>query len=122
MSYKTLQNIDTKELSIIELPLYSDIYYSYTTTLEQKTFDIEIQFVSFNECWNISLLDEDKEPLLLNQALVPSCPIDVPFSSGLEGYFILTPTAENSSGKWGELKWDVSLNYKLNFITKTALL
>lgn len=122
MSYKTLLDVDTSELSQIELPLYSDIYYTFTTILEQKTFNIEIQFVSFSESWNISILDEDQEPVLMNQALVPSYPIDLPYAAGVEGFLFLEPIAENANGKWDDLKWDLSTNYTLNFITKTSLL
>lgn len=122
MSYKTLLDVDTSELSQIELPFYSDIYYTFTTILEQKTFNIEIQFVSFSESWNISILDEDQEPVLMNQALVPSYPIDLPYAAGVEGFLFLEPIAENANGKWNDLKWDLSANYTLNFITKTSLL
>lgn len=122
MSYKTLQNVDSTALSTIELPLFSDIYYSYTTTLEQKTFNIEMHFISFNESWNISILDEDGEPILVNQALVPSYPIDLPYSAGVEGFLFLSPIPNNANGKWDGLKWDLSENFTLNFITKTALL
>lgn len=122
MSYATLALIDTSELSVLDLPLYSDVYYSYTTTLEQKTFTVEILWTTFSESWNISIKDEDGEPVLLNQALVPSFPIDLPIAAGLEGFFFLEPIADNSNGKWDDLKWDLSNNYTLTFITKTSLL
>ncbi len=122
MSYSSLLEIDSGELSIIELPLYSDLSYSYSTTLEQKTFTLIITWNTFSESWNFSLNDEDDEPLLTNQALVYSFPIDLPIASGLEGYLLLEPISSNSKGKWDTLKWDLSSNYSLYFVTKTSLL
>lgn len=122
MSYQSLLAVSSSELSQIVLPLYSDVYYSYTITLEQKTFDIEILWTVFSESWNISVKDQDGEPILINQALVPSFPIDLPIEAGLQGFFFLEPVAANSNGKWDSLKWDLSNNYTLTFITKTSLL
>jgi len=122
MSYKTIIDLDSSVISTVPLQLFSDVYYSYTTILERKTYKLDFQFVSFSESWNMSIYDEDEEPLLMNQALVPSYPIDPPISSGLEGFFILVPVADNSNGKWDDLKWNLQDNYYFAYITKTELL
>lgn len=122
MAYNDLKDLDTSLLSIQPLSLFPDVSYSYTTTLEQKTYKISILWTVFNESWSFSLYDEDEEPILLNQALVPAFPIDVPILAGLMGYFTLIPVGENSNGKWDDLKWDLYKNYTLVYVTKTELI
>lgn len=122
MSYLTMLDVAEGDTSIVPLSLFSDVFYSYTAVLEQKTYTIKILWTSNNEGWNFSLYDEDEEPLLVNKALSPMFPIDPTISSGLQGYFLLVPIADNAKGKWEQLKWELQNNYYFVYVTKTTLL
>lgn len=85
----------------VDLPLFPNASYQYTTTLQRKTYKLKIVWNERASKWFLNLYDEDGTPLVLGVGLVPYYPIAIDYHiEGLTGYFALLPLAENWQGTY----------------------
>lgn len=80
--------------NFVELPLYPELTYRYSLSLEGRSWQFKFYWVDRAKQWHIDIRQEDQNPVILGYALVPQYPIleDVPLELyGLNGYFTLMP-------------------------------
>lgn len=104
--------------SYIDLPLYTDYYYSYTVSLERNSYVVEIYYNSYGKKWYMDLYTEDQEPVVLGLALLPEYPIAIDYIlPNLSGFFWLYPVPE--IGKKEKYKTDpeaLAQYYSLKYV------
>lgn len=121
MSFTTIVNIaDTTTLETTNLPLFPDIFYTYTTVLEDKTFVLSFLWLSRLNEWTWSMYDEDNNPLMVGRVLTYNYLIDPPLESGLTGVFILLPNME-TVGKYEDLKYNLSEYYSFQYVYEPVI-
>lgn len=80
--------------NFIQMPLYSDLTYRYSLSLEGQSWQFKFYWVQRATQWHMDIRKEDQTPVVLGHALVPQYPIleDVPLEDvGLTGRFVLMP-------------------------------
>lgn len=78
----------------VELPLYSDLSYRYSSSLEAVSLQFKFYWNARAKQWQMDIRLEDQTPAVLGYALVPQFPmlIDLPLENiGLSGHFELLP-------------------------------
>lgn len=82
-------------LKYVNIPLYSDAYYSYTIALESNSYTLEFTYSDRSEAYFISLFDEDNTLLVGGERLVPNYPMfkDYPLPN-LTGWFWMEEIAD----------------------------
>lgn len=106
--------------SYVDLPLYSDYFYSYTVALEDNSYVVEVVYNQYATVWYMSLYTEDQEPIVQGIALVPEYPILADYViPNLSGFFWLYPIPTMPSDKYAEspeaLAQYFTLKYCYNF-------
>lgn len=79
---------------LVELPLYSDLSYRYSSSLETVSLQFKFYWNTRAKQWLMDIRLEDQTPLVLGYALVPQYPmlVDLPLENvGLSGHFELLP-------------------------------
>lgn len=85
----------------VPLPLYSDSFYSYLSSLENQTYKIQILWNERANIWVLNLYLEDGTVLLLGERITPNYPLISEYNiDGLTGYFILVPKDEVDDEKY----------------------
>lgn len=80
--------------NFISMPLYTDLTYRYSISLENISWQFKFYWVERAKQWHFDIRQEDQTPIILGYALVPQYPIleDVPLETyGLNGRFVLMP-------------------------------
>lgn len=80
--------------NLIQMPLFSELTYRYSLTLEGRSWQFKFYWVERAKQWQMDIRQEDNTALILGYALVPQYPIleDVPLELyGLNGNFVLMP-------------------------------
>ena len=62
-------------LNYIDIPLFSDTYYTYAIPLEGVSYNLEFVYNERAQLYYINLYDADMNALVLGEALVPNYPI-----------------------------------------------
>jgi len=62
-------------LKYIELPLFDDANYEYSTALQGTSYILEFYYVERAEGYFISLYDAERNPIILGERLVPNYPM-----------------------------------------------
>jgi hypothetical protein len=62
-------------LKYVELPLFADSYYEYSTALQDNSYILEFYFVERVQSYFFSLYDADRNPIVLGERMVPSYPM-----------------------------------------------
>lgn len=102
----------------VELPLYSDSFYSYSVGLEEQTYTIEILYNERQERWHMSLFDQDGEALVRGVTMVPQYPLLKDINTDvLTGFFWLTPIAVINTEKYQTEPESLNQYYKFKYIT-----
>ena len=81
-------------MNVVKLPLYSDQYHTYTTSLESSRFRLSFLWNERDNGWRLDILKEDGSPVLLGYKLVSSYPMLADYSlndDGISGYMVLLP-------------------------------
>lgn len=81
-------------ITTIELPLYSEKRYRYSTNIEGQSWQLTFRWNQRAGQWHLDLHKEDQTPVLLGQALVSQYPMFLDYNLedfGLTGYFLLIP-------------------------------
>lgn len=103
--------------SQVDLPLYSDSFYSYQVSLEGISYGIEILYNERNELWHMSIFNDDDTPIIQGIALVPNYPILQDYANlPLTGYFWLKPVPKISSEKYLEKPESLAQYYTFSYI------
>jgi len=103
----------------INLPLFSDYYYSYSINLDDTNtvYVIEIQYNDYTEQWYMSLFTEDQVTILAGVALVPLYPIALDYALGdITGFFWLSPIPTLPTDKYAESPEALSKYYTFEYI------
>lgn len=80
--------------NFVEMPLYSNLTYSYSLSLEGQSWNFKFYWVQRARQWHMDIRLENQTALILGYALVPQYPIleDFPLEGyGLSGRFVLMP-------------------------------
>jgi hypothetical protein len=80
--------------NFIEMPLFADLAYRYSLSLEGQSFQFKFYWVQRATQWQFDIRQEDQTPIVLGYALVPQFPMleDLPLEGfGLTGHFALMP-------------------------------
>jgi len=86
-------------MNVIELPIYEDQYYTYTTSLEGERYSFTFLWNERDRGWRVDIHKEDRTPVLLGYKLVSSYPMLADYSLndlGLSGYLVLLPKAKEA--------------------------
>ncbi len=86
-------------MKIIQLPLYEDQYYTYSTAIEGARFTLTFLWNERDNGWRLDIVKEDGSPVLLGYKLVSSYPMLADYSlndDGLSGYMILLPKSKEA--------------------------
>lgn len=76
----------------VDIPLFDSYYYDMSISLEGVSYTIEMMYNSAMELYTISLYDENKNPIVLGEALVPNYPLFLDYHiQGMTGAFIMLP-------------------------------
>jgi len=84
----------SKQTNLIELPLYSDLDYRYSISLEGVSWQLRFYWVQRAKSWHIDIRQDNNAPVVLGYALVAQYPILEDFhleTFGLTGRFLLMP-------------------------------
>lgn len=85
----------------VDLPLYSDYYYSYSVTLEGNAYNLEIYYNDYNTKWYMDIYTEDQELVLAGLTLNPEYPIGGDYViPNLSGFFFLYPIPSITTEKY----------------------
>jgi hypothetical protein len=86
-------------MNVIELPLYEDQYYTYTTNLEGARYSLTFLWNERDGGWRMDILKEDRTPILLGYKIVSSYPMLADYSlndDGISGYMVLLPKSKEA--------------------------
>jgi len=79
----------------IRLPLFNEIFYSYSTALDGNTFTLEFLFVERLESWIFTLRDSDQTALVSGARLTPNTTLFQDYQlEGIAGAFYFTPKTD----------------------------
>lgn len=103
--------------SYIELPLYEDFYYSYSVTLENNVYNLEISYNDYSKKWFMDIYTEDQELVLAGIALLPEYPITIDYViPNLRGFFWLYPIPSIVTEKYQTEPESLSQYYTFKYI------
>ena len=101
----------------VDLPLYSDAFYSYQVSLEGQGYIVEIKYNERAETWYMSLFDQDNNPIVQGIALVPRFPILKDYViPNITGFFWLAPIPSVKTEKYKENPEHLDQYYVLQYI------
>lgn len=101
----------------VDLPLYSDPFYSYTISLEDNTYSMEFVLNERAGMWYMSMFTEDGEPIVRGIALVPNYPLLADYViPELTGFFLLLPIPSITTEKYKEEPEYLSQYYTLRYL------
>lgn len=79
-------------IKYVQIPLYDLPYYDMSITLEGVSYVLEFIYNTNMQLYTFSLLGEDREPIVLGEALVPSYPLFMDYAiQGMTGFFHMFP-------------------------------
>lgn len=81
-------------MNFINLPLFDDVYYTYSIALENNKFIVSFLWNERDKAWRMSIRREDQRPVVLGYKIVSSYPMMADYAledDGLSGYFVLFP-------------------------------
>lgn len=85
-------------LRYVNLPLFPDADYGYSIALEGNSYNLQFTYNERMELYTISLFDEDSNPIVLGEGLVPYYPIFRDYALlNLSGWIWLEEIADNIS-------------------------
>lgn len=76
-----------------KLPLYDDLDYEYSVSLEGNSYTLRLQYSTRTQTWSYSLSTEDGDSLILGEALLPNTITYYQRNKSLSGFFWLEPIA-----------------------------
>ncbi|WYN05065.1 virion structural protein [Pseudomonas phage UNO-G1W1] len=106
----------------VEMPLYADLKYRYSLSLEGQSFQFTFYWNTRCSQWHMDLRQEDQTPILLGYALVPQYPMGIDYNLedyGLNGYFKLLPVNSSISSKLTEESSIMPEFFKLYYVYNT---
>lgn len=82
----------------VNLTLYNHPNYSFTCSLEDRSYRIRLYYNERMASWVIDLSYSDRTPIILGQRLTPQFPLFLDYNlSGLSGYFHLVPIGKDQN-------------------------
>lgn len=74
----------------VSLNLFDEPFYEYAVALEGDSYVLQFLYNERTQLYGFSLLDAERNPIVLGEMLVPSYPIFVDYAlENLTGYFYL---------------------------------
>lgn len=81
-------------LMYVEMPLFSDPYYTYAMSFQGNSYNLEFVYNERAQLYFLSLYDADKNPIVTGEALVPGYPIFLDYALfPLTGYIFMEENA-----------------------------
>lgn len=75
-------------LNFIQLPLFNDVYYSYTMNIEQENLTFVFRYNERSKSYYVDIYNQDGVPQILGVRIVPEYPLANNHKIGnLTGYF-----------------------------------
>lgn len=102
-------------IKFVNLPLYSDPFYSYSIALERVSYTVKIRYITRMEKWVLDLYTRDNAPVILGQVLVPNYPITFDYVLPLSGFFWLAPLPDVDPEKAHLYPRDLHKYYRLDY-------
>lgn len=81
-------------MRFLELPLYQDIYYTYSIGLETSKYVFTFLWNDRAKSWHMDIRKEDQTPVVLGIKMVSSFPLMADYTledHDITGYFVLMP-------------------------------
>lgn len=101
----------------ISLPLYSDPDYTYAVALQDVSYNLEFIYNERTQLYSISLYDQDNNPIVLGEALVPNYPIFKDYAIfPLTGFFWMEEKADIISEPYKAYPDSIDQYYNLFYI------
>lgn len=101
----------------VNMPLFTESYYSYTISLETISYNVEIVFNERVGLWYLSLYLQDNTPVFEGVAIVPGYPIALDYAlNKLTGYFYLECVASINTEQYIQYPDKLSQYYKFYYI------
>jgi len=99
------------------LPLFSDAFYSFTTSLEEDTYTISILYVKRINDWVISIKDAARNTLVEGQRFTPDTPLFADCQlPGLSGFFWLTTKSGEDPSKFEDRRRNLPEYFNFYYI------
>lgn len=101
----------------ISLPLYSDPDYTYAVALQGVSYNLEFIYNERTQLYSLSLYDQDNDPIVLGEALVPNYPIFKDYAIfPLTGFFWMEEKADIISEPYKAYPDSIDQYYNLFYI------
>lgn len=101
----------------VDVPLLADPYYDLSISLEGNSYIIEFVYNERSQLYYMNFYNDDREPIVLGQALIPEYPIFIDYAlSNLSGYFWLLNNSSLISEPYKTYPENISQYYSLVFV------
>ena len=101
----------------ISLPLYPDPYYTYAVALQDVSYNLEFIYNERTQLYSLSLYDQNNNPIVLGEALVPNYPIFKDYALfPLTGFFWMEEKADIISEPYKVYPESIDQYYSLYYI------
>lgn len=79
-------------IKYVDIPLYDSYFYDMSITLEGISYVLEFTYNSEARLYTLSLYSDEREPIVLGEALVPNYPMFADYAiQGMTGFFVMIP-------------------------------
>ena len=101
----------------IEMPLFSDTYYTYAMAFEGNSYNLEFIYSERTQLYHISLYDAEQNPIVVGAGLVPGYPILLDYALfPLTGYIFMEEKATLLSEPYKLYPDSIDQYYNLYYI------
>lgn len=102
-------------VKVVNLPLYSDAFYSYAVSIERVSYFIKFRYNTRTKKWYFDLFTRDNQPVLVGQAIVPEYPITFDYVNPYSGFFWLEPLPDVDPEKSKAYPRDIHKYYSFSY-------
>lgn len=101
----------------ITLPLFPDSHYTYAVALQDVSYNLEFIYNERTQLYSLSLYDQNNNPIVLGEALVPNYPIFKDYAIfPLTGFFWMEEKADIISEPYKVYPDSIDQYYNLFYI------
>lgn len=101
----------------ITLPLFPDSHYTYAVALQDVSYNLEFIYNERTQLYSLSLYDQNNNPIVLGEALVPNYPIFKDYAIfPLTGFFWMEEKADIISEPYKAYPDSIDQYYNLFYI------
>jgi len=101
----------------VDVPLFSEPYYSYSLSLEGNSYILEFSYVERSKLYYLSLYTAEKELIVAGVAVVPKHSILLDYSiPGLSGTFWMEEVGNSLSEPYKQFPEKINQYYKMFYV------